>query len=60
MNCKSIPGASEDQRDLAFAPGSDLELLVAALERECSKQGISTTLFHRGLQGDPFSKLHSR
>lgn len=37
-------------------------LLVAALGRECSKQSISSTLFHcfRGLQSDPFSKLHTQ
>lgn len=58
MNCKSIPAASKGQHESAFAPGSDLGLLVAALERECSKQGISSTLFHRGMQSDPFSKLH--
>lgn len=48
MNCKSIAVASEGLRELAFAPGSALGLLVAALERECSRQGIPSALFHRG------------
>lgn len=44
MSCKSMLVTSEGQRELAFAPGSDLGLLVAALERERSKQGISSAV----------------